>query len=100
MSVERNLIKTPINSPDQICFCTHNSSLEGATKLKFAPFCYSRDALSDGIKLTENYHFSPCTVSPFRSSKYLALVHFMLSHFTEKSCQNPGFLQQCHNNLS
>ena len=24
------------------------SELEGATKLKFAPFCSSRDALSDG----------------------------------------------------
>ena len=28
---------------------THNSSLEGATKLKFAPFCSSRDALSDDM---------------------------------------------------
>ena len=28
---------------------THNSSLEGDMKLKFAPFCSSRDALSDGI---------------------------------------------------
>ena len=26
---------------DQISFRTHNSSLEGATKLKFAPFCSS-----------------------------------------------------------
>ena len=27
----------------------HNSSLEGATELKFAPFCSSWGALSDGI---------------------------------------------------
>ena len=27
----------------------HNSSLEGATKLKFAPFCSPCDALSNGI---------------------------------------------------
>ena len=30
-------------------FGPHNSSLEGATKLKFEPFCSSRDALSVGI---------------------------------------------------
>ena len=28
---------------------TRNSSLEGATKLKFVPFCSSCDALSGGI---------------------------------------------------
>ena len=27
----------------------HNYAVEGAMKLKFAPFCSSRDALSDGI---------------------------------------------------
>ena len=31
--------------------CTHNSSLESATKLKFAPLCSSRDALSYGCYL-------------------------------------------------
>ena len=31
----------------EICFCTHNSSLERATKLKLAPFCCCWDALSD-----------------------------------------------------
>ena len=34
---------------DQISFHIHNSSLEGARKLKFAPFCSSEDAVSDGI---------------------------------------------------
>ena len=29
--------------------CIHNSKVEGATELKFAPFCSSLDALSDGI---------------------------------------------------
>ena len=28
---------------------SHNSSLEGAMKLKFVPFCSCLDALSDGI---------------------------------------------------
>ena len=32
-----------------VCAFIYNSSLEGAMKLKFAPFCSSRDALSDGI---------------------------------------------------
>ena len=34
-------------------FNTHNSSLEGAMKLKFVPFYNSRDALSDGILFSE-----------------------------------------------
>ena len=32
---------------------THNSSLEGATKLKFASFCSPWDALSDGILISK-----------------------------------------------
>ena len=39
---------------DQISFRSHNSSLEGATKLKFAPFCSSSGALSDGIIVCRN----------------------------------------------
>ena len=31
---------------DQMRFSTHNSSLEGATELKFAPLCSSKDVLS------------------------------------------------------
>ena len=34
---------------DQISFRAHNSSLEGATGLKFAPFCSSFRALSDDM---------------------------------------------------
>ena len=37
-------------------FHTHNSSLEDATKLKFAPLCSSCDALSDEIIIC-NYQF-------------------------------------------
>ena len=35
------------------------SSMEGAMKLKFAPFCSPRDALSDGILFcrSQNFHF-------------------------------------------
>ena len=38
---------------------THNSSLEDAMKLKFAPFCSSRDALSKEILFcrSQNFHF-------------------------------------------
>ena len=32
---------------DQLSFHPHISSLEGATKLKFAPFCLFEDALFD-----------------------------------------------------
>ena len=42
---------------DCSCFC-YNSSLEGATKLKFASFCSSLDALSDGIMFLEIEFFS------------------------------------------
>ena len=38
-------LKTTLNAP--------NSSLEGAIKLKLAPFCSSWDALSDGILLSK-----------------------------------------------
>ena len=36
---------------------THNSSLEGAMELKFAPFCSSSDALSDEIIIWHNRNF-------------------------------------------
>ena len=49
------------------CYCnialislrTHNSSLEGATELKFVPKCSSSDALSHGIISGQslNFHF-------------------------------------------
>ena len=38
-------------------FRTHNSSLEGAMELKFAPFCSSRDALSVGITFCKSQIF-------------------------------------------
>ena len=34
--------------------CTNNSSLEGATELKFAPFCTSWGAFYDGIFYNQN----------------------------------------------
>ena len=40
-------------------FRTHNSSLEGAMKLKFVPFCSSGDALSDGRFFSRNDNFRP-----------------------------------------
>ena len=36
---------------------THNSALEGAMKLKFAPICSSSDALSDGILFGRSQNF-------------------------------------------
>ena len=40
------------------------SSLEGAMELKFAPFCSSRDALSDGISFGQSqiFQFWPKTM--------------------------------------
>ena len=42
----------------QVYFRAHNSSLEGATKLTFAPFCSSWDALSDEIIFFAESKFS------------------------------------------
>ena len=41
----------------QISLCTHNSSLEGAGKLKFQPLCSSIHALSDGIIFGQGQNF-------------------------------------------
>ena len=38
-------------------FHSHNSSMEGAMKLKLEPFCSSCDALSDGIIFRESQNF-------------------------------------------
>ena len=35
----------------------YNSSLEGAMKLKFAPFCSSSNALSDGMNFEFGFQF-------------------------------------------
>ena len=40
-----------------LSFHTHNSSLEGAVELKFAPFCSFRDALSIGITFCQSQNF-------------------------------------------
>ena len=40
-----------------LSFHTHNSSLEGAMELKFAPFCSSQDALSVGITFCQSQNF-------------------------------------------
>ena len=42
-----HMVKVTITA-DQKGLNTHNSSLEGATKLKFVSFCSPLDALSDG----------------------------------------------------
>ena len=54
---------------------THNSSLDGAMKLKFAPFCSPRDVLLHGISffaevkifrfwlIYNRGHFSSCSIS-------------------------------------
>ena len=43
---------------DQISLHTHNSSMEGAMKLKLASFCSTWDALSDGIIDFRNRSFN------------------------------------------
>ena len=40
-----------------LSFRTHNSSLEGAVELKFAPSCPFRDALSIGITFCQSQNF-------------------------------------------
>ena len=39
---------------DQVSLRANNSSLEGATELKFVLFCSSRDALSDEISFGQS----------------------------------------------
>ena len=48
-----------------LSFCTHNSSLEGAMELKFAPSCSFRGALSIGITFcqSKNFRFWPKTIN-------------------------------------
>ena len=64
--MESNVCRHKHRSDDLYHACTfewepgigdHNSSLEGATKLKFAPFCSSRDALSYGILFGQSQNF-------------------------------------------
>ena len=47
-----------------ISFHTHNSSLERAMKLKFAPFCSPRDALSDDNIVCRNQNFQFLAETP------------------------------------
>ena len=49
-------------------FRTPNSSLEGATKLKFVPFCSSWDALSAFFAGIEVFRFWPKTMDGFDSA--------------------------------
>ena len=56
-SVSRQTPWTVVKSIDQISFRTRNSPLEGATKLKFGPFCSFGDAFVDKARVPLNFHF-------------------------------------------
>ena len=68
---------------------THNSSMEGAMKLKFAPFCSSWDAFS------EKTHFLPKPKFSFSGRKPWTIVHG-LNFGSPKNVLRKGYHRKGH----